>query len=508
MSYPLVVCAPNFSEARREEVVEAICIAAQSVPGAVLLDRHSDDDHNRTVLTVAGHPEAVLEAVFRAVREAAARIDLNQHQGVHPRLGATDVVPFVPFSGVTLEECVALARRLGERVGRELDIPVYLYEAAATRPERVRLEAIRRGQYEGLKSEIETNPARQPDYGPARLGPAGATVIGARMPLIAYNIYLDTDEAEVARAIARKIRASAGGLPAVKALGLLVGGRAQVSINLTDYRQTSLQTVVEAVRREAEALGTCIHHAELVGLIPREAISATAAQTLQLEGFTSEKILEERLKQAFLEERGTFLDALAEPRATPAGGAAAAYTGAMAAALVAMVAGLTVDRPGYETVSAQMKEIRDHAEHLRRELAVRTDEDAGIYGQLLAAFRLSQDTEEQRAARAVAIEAATLEAIRIPLATAQQAAQVLALAERCVALGKLNVIGNAIAAAVLARAALTAAACAVRLNVQSLPAGEQGESALAALEATETRAKQAEAALHQGVQERCRFALR
>lgn len=507
MSYPIVVCVPNFSEARREEVVQAICAAAQSVPGVVLLDRHSDSDHNRTVLTLAGHPEAALEAAFRAIREAAKWIDLNQHQGVHPRLGATDVVPFVPFSGVTLEECVALARRLGERVGRELDIPVYLYEAAATRPERVRLEDIRRGQYEGLKSEIETNPARQPDYGPARLGPAGATVIGARMPLIAYNIYLDTGDVQVARVIARKIRASAGGLPAVKALGLLVGGRAQVSINLTDYRQTSLLTVVETVRREAETLGTHIHHAELVGLIPREAITDVAARALHLEGFTSEKILEERLNQAFLEERGAFLDALAAPSAAPAGGAAAAYAGAMAAALVAMAAGLTVGRSGYETISAQMEEIRCQAQRLRRELAARTDEEAAVYEQVLAAFRLPQDTEEQRAARAVSIEKAALAAIRIPLAIAQQAAHVLALAERCVALGHLNILGDAIAAAVLARAALAAAACAVRLNVQSLPAGEEGEKALAVLEAAETRAKQVEADLHQAVQERCRFAL-
>lgn len=507
MSYPLVVCVPNFSEARREEVVQAICAAAQGVPGTVLLDRHSDSDHNRTVLTLVGHPEAMLEAMFRAIREAAARIDLTQHHGVHPRLGATDVVPFVPFSGITLEECAALARRLGERVGRDLGIPVYLYEAAATRPERVRLEDIRRGQYEGLKFEIETNPARQPDYGPTRLGPAGATVIGARMPLIAYNIYLDTSDVKVARAIARNIRASSGGLPAVKALGLLVGGRAQVSINLTDYRQTSLLTVVETVRSEAEARGTHIHHAELVGLIPREAISDTAAQALHLEGFSPEKILEERLKLAQFEERGAFLEALAEPRAAPAGGAAAAYTGAMAAALATMVASLTIDRPDYEAISAQMKEIRDQAERLRRELAARTEEDTAAYTQLLAAFRLPQDTEEQRAARAAAIEKASLEAIRIPLAIAQQAAQVLALAERCAALGSLSVIGDAIAAAVLARAALIAAACAVRLNVQSLPAGDQGESALAALEAAEMRAKQVEADLHQVVQERCRFAL-
>lgn len=508
MSYPLVVCVPNFSEARRADVVQAICAAAQSVPGAALLDRHSDSDHNRTVLTLAGQPEAVLEAVFRAIREAVTRIDLNRHQGVHPRLGAADVVPFVPLRDITLEECVALARRLGERVGRELGIPVYLYEAAATRPERVRLEDIRRGQYEGLKAEIGIHPARQPDYGPARVGPAGATVIGARLPLIAYNLYLDTDDVQIARSIARTIRASGGGLPAVKALGLSVGGRAQVSINLTDYRQTSLLTVIQAVQREAEARQTRIHHAELVGLIPREAILETAGQALHLEGFSPDQILEERLQQAFLERRGAFLDALAAPQAAPAGGAATAYAGAMAAALTAMVAGLGMRQAAEESVSAQMQEIRQQAEHLRRELAMRTDEERSAYEQVLAALRLPQGTEEQRAARATAIETAALAATRIPLAIAQLAGQVLALAGRCAALANRNTLGDVLAAAALARAALTAAAGMVRLNVQNLPTKEYGEEALAALEATETRADQVEADLQRTFHERCRLTLR
>ncbi len=507
MSYPIVACVPNFSEARRGEVVQALCAAAESVPGAVLLDRHSDEDHNRTVLTLAGQPEAVLEAVFRAIREAVERIDLNEHQGAHPRLGAADVVPFVPLANTTIEECVDLARRLGARVGNELGIPVYLYEAAATRPERVRLENIRRGQYEEWRTRIGHDPAWQPDYGPARPGPAGATVIGARYPLIAYNIYLDTDNVDLARTIARKIRASSGGLPAVKALGLLVAGRAQVSINLTDYHQTSLWAVTEAVRREAEALQTSIHHTELVGLIPQEAILAAAAQALQLEDFARDKILEERWKQAVFQERTTFLDALAAPQVAPGGGAAAAYTGAMAAALVSMVAGLSLKRLGEETVQAQMREIRDQAERLRRDLAARADEDMFVYPRVLAAYRWPQDTEAQRAARAAAIEAATLDAIHVPLAIARDAASVLALAERCVALGDLPAIGDAVAAASLARAALTAAACAVRLNVQLLPQASEGESSLAALEVAEGRAAQAETLLHQALRARCPFAL-
>jgi glutamate formiminotransferase len=232
-----IECIPNFSEARRPDVVDKIVAAIQSVEGAKLLDRSSDLDHNRTVLTFAGTPAAVEEAAFRAIRQAADLIDLNEHKGEHPRIGATDVVPFVPLAGVSMEECVLLARRLGERVGSELRIPVYLYEYAATRPERTNLENLRKGQFEGLREEIQSNPDRKPDFGPARLGSAGATVIGARDPLIAFNVYLTTSDVEIAKKIARAIRQSSGGLRYVKALGLFVEERAQVSINLTNYRR-------------------------------------------------------------------------------------------------------------------------------------------------------------------------------------------------------------------------------------------------------------------------------
>ena len=221
MTSPLVECIPNFSEARRPEVVEAIVSAITSA-GVTVLDRHSDRDHNRTVITYIGNPAATEEAAFRGIRVAAELINLDLHTGTHPRIGATDVVPFVPISGVSMEECVSIARHLGERVGRELNIPVYLYEEAATQPERVNLENIRRGQYEGLKAEIETRPERKPDFGPTHLGPAGATVIGARHPLIAYNVYLATDDVSIAKAVAKAVRQSSGGLPSVKALGMLV----------------------------------------------------------------------------------------------------------------------------------------------------------------------------------------------------------------------------------------------------------------------------------------------
>ncbi|MCK4452121.1 MAG: glutamate formimidoyltransferase [Anaerolineae bacterium] len=298
----IVECVPNFSEGRRREVIDQIAEAIAAVPGAHVLDVQSDADHNRTVVTFVGEPEAVEEAAFRGIEKAAELIDMNLHQGEHPRLGAADVVPFVPVKGVTMEDCVALARRLGERVGRELGIPVYLYEKAATRPERRNLADVRRGEYEGIKAEIATRPEREPDFGPRRVGKAGATAIGARAPLVAFNVYLGTDDVEVAKAIARAVRHSSGGLRYVKALGLLVKGQAQVSMNLTDYRQTPVHRVVEMIRREAERYGVSVAESELIGLIPNEALVEAAEFYLQLGGFSSHQILENRLADLIQQE--------------------------------------------------------------------------------------------------------------------------------------------------------------------------------------------------------------
>jgi glutamate formiminotransferase len=291
----IVECVPNFSEGRRKEVIDQIAEAMAVVSGVHVLDVQSDADHNRTVVTFVGEPEAVEEAAFRGIEKAAELIDMDLHRGEHPRIGAADVVPFVPIKNVTMEDCVAMARRVGERVGRELDIPVYLYEEAATRPERRNLAEVRRGEYEGIKAEIETNPERTPDFGPEHLGKAGATAIGARPPLVAFNVYLGTDDVEVAKAIARAVRHSSGGLRYVKALGLLVKGQAQVSMNLTDYRQTPVHRVVEMIRREAECYGVSVIESELIGLIPNEALVEAAKFYLQLGGLSSDQILENRL---------------------------------------------------------------------------------------------------------------------------------------------------------------------------------------------------------------------
>jgi glutamate formiminotransferase len=291
----VVECVLNFSEGGRKEVIDQIAEAIAIVLNVHVLDVQSDADHNRTVVTFVGDPEAVEEAAFRGIGKAAQLINMNLHRGKHPRMGAADVVPFVPIKNVTMGDCVAIARRVGERVGRELDIPVYLYEEAATRPERRNLAEVRRGEYEGIKAEIETNPERAPDFGPQHLGKAGATAIGARPPLIAFNVYLGTDDVDVAKAIARTVRHSSGGLRYVKALGLLVKSKAQVSMNLTDYRKTPVHRVVEMIRREAERYGVAVIESELVGLIPNEALVEAAKFYLQLGGLSSDQILENRL---------------------------------------------------------------------------------------------------------------------------------------------------------------------------------------------------------------------
>ena len=502
LSHPLpivlVECVPNFSEARRPEVVEAIVRAVVSVPGVSLLDRHSDLDHNRSVLTIIGAPAAVEEAAFQAIAKAAELINMDEHSGEHPRIGATDVVPFVPISGVGMPDCVELARRLGQRVGDELGIPVYLYEEAATRPDRKNLENIRRGQYEALKTELGVNAERDPDFGPRRVGSAGAVAIGARPFLIAFNVYLNTADTSIASKIARAIRHSSGGLRFVKALGLLVEGRAQVSMNLTDFQRTPLARVVEMIRYEAARYGTSIHHTELVGLIPQAALVDAARWYLQLDQFEPHQILEVRLAEAQIESpQGAsatgFLDELAAGTAAPGGGSAAAYSGAAGAALAAMVARLTIGKKKYEQVEQQMREVLKRAEDLRAELTESIQRDASAFEAVMAAFKLPKDTPEEQATRTQAIEQATLAAARVPLQVARWSVEVLELAAQAVTVGNLNAISDGATAAALAKAALTGAGYNVRINVGSLQDQGAGQSLLETLAALERRAAELEA---------------
>ncbi len=296
MNAPLIECIPNFSEGRRPEVVNAIVDAIISVSGVGLLDRSSDADHNRSVVTFAGRPDRVAEAAFRGIAEAARHIDLQRHEGVHPRVGAADVVPLVPLAGASMTQCIEVARQLGQRVGEALVLPVFLYEQAAIHSERQRLEIIRRGGFAGLKLRMESDSLWQPDYGPAMLGPAGAVVIGARNPLIAFNVYLTTADLSIAKAIASQVRESSGGLPAVKAIGVQVNGLAQVSLNLTDYTRSSLHAVLERVHHEAVGHGADIHHTELIGLIPAAALEP---RSIFMTPIDERQILEKRLASVF-----------------------------------------------------------------------------------------------------------------------------------------------------------------------------------------------------------------
>src|SRR5689334_7973501 len=378
----LVECVPNFSEGRDKAKVDAI-VEAMKIPGVTLLDREMDSDHNRCVITLVGERDAITEAAIRGVGKASELIDLTKHQGAHPRLGASDVVPFIPIEGVTLEDCVAIARQVGAEIWKRYQIPVYLYEAAATRPERQNLENIRRGQFEGIRDEIATNPARLPDFGEARLHPtAGATVVGARKFLIAYNVFLNTPDVDIAKKIAKAIRASSGGFKFVKGAGFLVRGMAQVSMNLTDFEQTPIARVFEFVKREAARYGVIPVSSEIVGLIPKKALESAAEWFLQVENFDSSLILENRLGAVMSGKVAVgglragvepFVEQLAAPTATPGGGSAAAASGAMAAGLVSMVAAMSRGKKAYVQHERELSAAMARLAPLREELKAAID---------------------------------------------------------------------------------------------------------------------------------------
>ncbi len=468
---PLIECVPNFSEGRRPEVIAEIVAAIQAVPGATVLDTSSDADHNRTVVTFVGAPTAVEQAAYAAIATAARLINLDEHRGEHPRIGATDVVPFVPLRGATMADCVAMARRLGERVGRELGIPVYLYEAAATRPERQNLANIRAGEYEGLKESIATDPDRAPDFGPAALGPAGATVIGARPFLIAFNVYLNTADVQIADRIARAIRHSSGGLHFVKAMGVLVEGQAQVSMNLTNFEKTPVYRVVEMIRREAARYGALITHSELVGLIPEDALLDAAQWYLQLDRFQKDQVLERRLRTVLSAAEDAappsidaFAAAVAEGTAAPGGGAVAAAAGALAAALAGMFARLTAGKKKYAAVEAEMGTIAATADALRARLLSAVQADVDAFARVMDAYRLPKED----AGREAAIQEALAGAADVPLGVAETALEAMKLAGNAALQGNLNAVTDAMAGVHMALAAIEIAALNVRINAASL----------------------------------------
>jgi glutamate formiminotransferase / formiminotetrahydrofolate cyclodeaminase len=433
----LIECVPNFSEGRDAKKVDAIVHAMSSVPGVYVLDREMDADHNRCVITLAGEPETVGEAAILGAGRAMELIDMTEHAGAHPRVGATDVLPFIPVQGVTIEDCVALARRVGNEIWKRYRIPIFFYEAAALRPERVNLENVRRGQLEGLRDEMKRNHDRQPDVGEPKVHPtAGVTVVGARKFLVAYNVNLNTSDVSIANKIAKAIRFSSGGLRYVKSMGVELKARnlAQVSINLTDYEQTPMHRVYEIVKREAARYGAIPVGSEIVGLVPKKAIEMAADYFLQLENFSPSQVFENKLEAALagapLETKDgklaslarPFLDAIAEPTATPGGGSVSAHAAAMAAALGQMVAGLSRKKKSQTAHVEKLSEQLDALRNLGEELAQAIDRDAASYDAVMAAFKLPQGNAEEASHREDAIQKATKGAAEVPLEVAEKAA--------------------------------------------------------------------------------------
>lgn len=471
----LVECVPNFSEGRDKGKVDAI-VAAMKVDGVYLLDREMDADHNRCVITLAGEREAIQEAAIRGVGKAAELIDLNVHQGAHPRMGAADVVPFIPIDGVTIEDCAAMARHVGEQIWKRYQIPVYLYEAAATMPERQNLENIRRGQFEGIRADIETNPARKPDFGDPKVHPtAGATVVGARKFLIAYNVFLNTPDVEIAKKISKAVRFSSGGMRFVKGAGFLVRGLAQVSMNLTDFDQTPMHRVFEVVKREAARYGVMPVSSEIVGLIPKKALEQAAEWFLQIENFDSSLILENRLAAVMSGKMAVgglragiepFVEQLAAPTATPGGGSAAAAAGAMAAGLAAMVASMSRGKKAYLQFEAQLSAALARLASLREEFKGAIDADAESFNSVMKAYKDAKSVSESEGATLV--ESALKQATGVPLSVAEKAHEIAQIVKTLEPITNPNMKSDLTTATALASASITGALANVEINLASL----------------------------------------
>jgi glutamate formiminotransferase/formiminotetrahydrofolate cyclodeaminase len=550
----LIECVPNFSEGRDRAVIDAISAEIAGTPGAMLLDVDPGAATNRTVVTFIGPPEAVEEAAFRAIRKAAALIDMRRHGGEHPRIGATDVCPFVPVQGATMEDCVAIARALGARVGSELGIPVYLYEAAATRPERRSLADIRKGEYEALPEKLK-DPSFAPDFGAATFNAtAGATVIGAREFLIAYNVNLNTRDRKLANAIAQEIREAGkprrgpdgkilkdeagktiqtpGRFKECRAVGWYIEefGRAQISINLTNYRRTPLHDVFDACCEEASRLGLRVTGSELVGLIPREALLAGGDHFLSKQGKTTGVPESERVHAAVLslglgelgpfdprqkvieyryagEAKGlvarsvsAFADELSSDSPAPGGGSVAALCGALSAALSAMVAALTWSKAGMESSRPAMKAAGDAAQTLKDWFLDAVDRDTQAFNAVIAAGRLPKKTPHEIAMRTEALERANEGAMKVPLDVLEASLRALELAHVAARDGNPSSVSDAGVAAACALAAAEGAALNVRINAPAIADRALAEAYLARQRGALASARALAATVHKVVE--------
>jgi glutamate formiminotransferase/formiminotetrahydrofolate cyclodeaminase len=473
----IVECVPNFSEGRRQNVIDAIANAARNVENVRVLDVESDYDHNRMVLTFVGDPDSVLNAAFASSEKAVQLIDLNKHKGQHPRMGAVDVVPFVPIRGIDLKECVLIARRFASRFAEKFHIPVFLYEAAATRPERKDLSYVRHGEFEGLRDLIGKDPTRTPDFGPAEIHPtAGATAVGARPILIAYNINLGTSDLSIAKSIAREVRGRNGGLTYVKALGfeLRERGLVQVSMNMTDYTKTQLYKSYELVSAIAHRYGVNVVESEIVGLVPLGALVDCAEFYLKLRKFSRDQVIENRLygfeatKSLTDESLEDFSHKLASESPTPGGGSAAAYTGAMAASLVSMVCKITISKKSYEKIHDEMKEILSKCYEARRELLGLVQRDSAAFNSVLEAMKLPKGSEKEREMRNKAIQEALKEAAKVPFETMNLSRKILGWAAFTKEKAPKSTLSDSETAAYLAEAAMKGAISNIEINLQNI----------------------------------------
>jgi glutamate formiminotransferase/formiminotetrahydrofolate cyclodeaminase len=469
----LIECVPNFSEGRRQEVINSIADAIRTTPGVTLLDVESNPDHNRSVISFVGEPGPVKQAALAASAKAIELIDLNKHKGEHPRMGAVDVVPFVPLSGATMDNCIALAKDFGKEFAERFHVPVFLYEEAASMPERRNLADVRAGEFEGLRDKIGRDPTKKPDLGPDKIHPtAGATAVGAREILIAYNVNLGTNDLAIAKKIAHQLRAKDGGLAYVKALGfeLKERGIVQVSMNMTDYNKSQLFKAKELVELCAERYGVPVVGSEIVGLAPMDALVDSAEFYLKLENFSREQILEKRLfapNPSSLNDMSlsNFSEEVASKKATPGGGSVSAYIGALGAGLVCMVARITLAKKNLAHESERLQEIVQNGEDLRKRLLELVVEDAESFDAVMQAFKLSKDKPD---VRRKAIQDATLKAAEVPLHTLDSSVQVLRLAEEVAKYGATNALSDVTTSVAAARAATEGAASNVLINLDMI----------------------------------------
>ncbi len=469
----LVECVPNFSEGRRQDVIKAIADAVKTIPGVTLLDVESNLDHNRSVISFVGEPGPVKQAALAAGRRAVELIDLTHHRGEHPRMGAVDVVPFVPLSGATMEDCVGLAKDFGREFAERFKVPVFLYEEAATNPERRNLADVRAGEFEGLRDKIGKDPSKKPDFGPAQIHPtAGATAVGAREILIAYNVNLGTSDIGIAKKIAHELRSKDGGLAYVKALGFELKDRGivQVSMNMTNFHMSQLFKAYELVRLFAERYGVPVAGSEIVGLTPMDALVDSAEFYLRLENFSREQILEKKLfapSASTLTDQtlSTFSEEVASKKATPGGGSVAAYIGSLAAGLVCMVGRITLGKKDPPRNAEHLLEVVKNGEELRLKLLKLVVDDADAFNAVLSAFKLPK---EQTEARRKAVQEATVKAAEVPLSTVESSVQILRLAQEMAEYGATNTLSDVTTAVAAGIAAVEGAASNVLINLAAL----------------------------------------